>query len=163
MFRFHDQACSYPAPERNKIALDRLEADLRQRIGLRLRAGVLEDELLLLKSAEAAARLASSDQPGIPAKPSARRADDDIRERLKAAVMSLRKEDLTYEQMMLELDRLGVPIPGRVSWFNAAMRDTPRTWVNAWQLNDQKGDSKPVSQYLGYLIREAEAQGEGGE
>lgn len=162
ILQFRDEAASYAASDRNRIALNRLEADLRQKIGLRLTDGILGDELLLLRSAEQAAILASTGKREMPRKPSARRTDTEIREQIRAAVVSLRPLDLTYEQMMPELDRRKLPIPGRVSWFNG-MRDTPRTWVNAWQLNDSRGDSKPVSQYLGSLIREAEAQGEDGE
>jgi hypothetical protein len=147
-----------PDSELNRIALDRLEADLRQRTTLRLRDGVLGDELLLLRSAEEVNRLGSSPQAQKPARPDKRRAATEMREKIRVAVKTLRTQGLTYEQMMRELDRLGIPVPGHVSWFDDAAPDMARTWVNGWHLNDRKGDSKPISQYLGGLIREAEAQ-----
>lgn len=159
MLAWEETAHSYPVHELNRIALDRLEDKLKDRISLRLRHGVLGDELLLLKSAAEVNRFGLSHQSDKPEKRSTRRRTTEIRDRIKTAVANLRLQGLTYEQMMPELDRLGIPTPGGISWFKAAPQNTLRSWANAWQLNDRKGDSKPVSQYIGYLIRESEAQG----
>ena len=154
MLKWEETARSYPVHELNRIALDRLENELKYRTTLRLRYGVLGDELLLLKSAAEVNRFGLS-----PTKPSTRKRTTEIRDRIKTAVANLRLQGLTYEQMMPELDRLKISIPASVSWLNAGPPNTPRTWENAWRLNDHKGDSKPISQYLGYLVRESEAQG----
>lgn len=159
MLKWEETTRSYPVDELDRIALDRLEKELKDRICLRLRDGVLGDELLLLKSAAGVNRFGVPNQSNKSAKPSKRRGTTEIRDRIKTAVANLRLQELTYEEMMPELDRLKISIPASVSWLNAAPPNTPRTWENAWRLNDHKGDSKPISQYLGYLIRESEAQG----
>jgi hypothetical protein len=159
MLRWEEGARSCPVPELNKLALDRLESELKDRTSLRLRDGVFGDELLLLKSAVAVNRFGSLRQPHKAQKNNPRGAATAIRDEIRAAVMNLKRQSLTYEQMMPELDRLKISIPTSVSWLNAAPPNTLRTWENAWRLNDRKGYSKPISQYLGYLVRESEAQG----
>jgi hypothetical protein len=159
MLKWEETTRSYLVHELDRIALDRLEAELKDRTSLRLRNGVLGDELLLLKSAAGVNRFGLPHRSDKPTKPSKRRGTTEIRDRIKTAVANLRQQELTYEGMMPELDRLDIPIPKEISWFNAAPQNTPRSWANAWRLNDRKGDSKPISQYIGYLIRESEAQG----
>jgi hypothetical protein len=159
MLSWEEAARSYPVPELNRIALERLDHELKQTILLRLRYGVLGDELLLLRSAAEVNCVGSRDQRNKRAKPSTRKTATEMREKIKAAVATLAQQDLTYEQMMPELDRLRIQVPGNVSWFNTVPANKLRNWVNAWQLNDRKGDSKPISQYLGYLMRESETEG----